>query len=564
MREKIREIWNKLYRGHENLLEDFLKFLENSKCDFRPSFEDEKVDWYKDAVIYSLYVDLFSEDIEGLTEKLSYLENLGINCIWLLPILESPMKDGGFDISDYKKIRPSLLGSGDQKIFEIFLAKAHRKNIRVIFDIALNHCSEAHPWFLKSRKDKKNPKRDFFIWSETTEKYEGARIIFKGLCESNWEYDPNTGEYYFHRFFPNQPDLNYRNPEVLVEMSKTLIYWKLKGLDGFRADAIPYIWKEDNTNCENLPQTHMVVKFFRAVLDYIQSGTLLLAEACQPPKKVVEYFGNNDECNAAYHFPVMPRIYRSLAEESNEAVKWVLSPEITPVQIPSECQWLMFLRCHDELTLEMVTPEERRIIFDYYVKDPLWSFREGEGISARLATLFGGNPKKIKLAYSIMFSLIGSPIIFYGDELGKTNDEDYYREQFEKTGIKDSRYLVRGRINWNKIEKELNDMNSFPHNIFSFIRKIIEIKRENSALGRGKLEFIDFKNDTGEEIKEVLAYYRIHEENRLLIVQNLSSKRMCGKIGEKIESKKDLFRSEIKICDEEITLDPYEYHWIKI
>ena len=474
------------------------------------------------------------------------------------------MMDAGFDISDYKKIRPSLLRFNEQKVFEVFLNEAHRRGIRVIFDIALNHCSDKHPWFEEARKNKDNSRRDYFIWNENYKKYEKARIIFKGLCKSNWEFDADSEEYYFHRFFPNQPDFNYKNPRVLLEMSKILVFWKLKGLDGFRADAIPYIWKETGTNCENLPKTHLVVKFFRAVLDYIQEGTLLLAEACQPPKRVVEYFGKNDECNAAYHFPVMPRIYRCLAEESNEAIKWVLSPEVTPSEIPIDCQWLMFLRCHDELTLEMVTPQERKFIFDYYVKNPLWSFREGEGISARLATLFDENPKRIKLAFSIMFSLLGSPIIFYGDELGKINDEEYYIEQLKKTGIKDSRYLVRGRINWEEVQKNLSNYKTLSYEIFSFLQSVIKIKKENEVLGRGELKFTLFSNDVGEEINEVLAYYRIYGVNKILVLQNLSNEIAVGKLSEEIFRKKDLFSNVIEFHNKNIVLKPYDFYWIKI
>ncbi len=481
MKERLINLWNQLYSNmyDENTLssygfDEFIEFLSQARKNYRPFFTDQKKDWYKDALVYSLYVDLFNRDIKGLIDKLDYLDGLGVNCIWLLPILESPMKDAGFDISDYNKIRDSLTGT-DDKIFDKFIEEAHKRGIRVIFDIALNHCSIEHHWFKEAVENKNSRKRDYFIWSDSDEKYAQARIIFKGLCKSNWEWEEKTSQYYFHRFFSIQPDLNYHNPEVLLEMTTTLVNWKLRGLDGFRADAIPYIWKEEGTICENLPKTHTVVKFFRAALDYLQEDSLLLAEACQPPKKVVEYFGDGDECNAAYHFPVMPRIYRSLAEQSDEAIKMALSADFTPQDIPENCQWMMFLRCHDELTLEMVTPEERKTVFDFYVKDPSWNFREGEGISARLATLFDENPARIKLAYSIMFSLLGTPIVFYGDEFAKTNDVDFYKQQVELTKIKDSRYLVRGKINWSEIEEKLKGDN-LSSQIYNFMVKIISTR----------------------------------------------------------------------------------------
>jgi maltose alpha-D-glucosyltransferase/alpha-amylase len=566
----LEQLWNELYLDLYNKdsldtfgLQQFLDFLKQAKQTYTPFFNEPSLDWYKDAVVYSLYVDLFNKNIQGLIEKLDYLETLGITCLWLLPILESPMKDAGFDISDYTKIRDSLTG-GDEDVFDDFLLEAHKRGMRVIFDIALNHCSIEHPWFQEAISDKNSSKRDYFIWSDSQDKYKEARIIFKGLCTSNWEWESNTEQYYFHRFFAIQPDLNYRNPRVLLEMTKVLVNWKLRGLDGFRADAIPYIWKEEGTNCENLPKTHTVVKFFRAALDFIEEDTLLLAEACQPPKKVVEYFGDGDECNAAYHFPVMPRIYRSLAEQSNEAVQMALSPDFTPQDIPDNCQWMMFLRCHDELTLEMVTPEERKTVFDFYVKDPLWNFREGEGISARLATLFEENPKRIKLAYSIMFSLLGTPIVFYGDEFAKTNDMNFYTEQVELTKIKDSRYLVRGRINWDEVEDKLKGDN-LASDIYTFMRMIIAARKAHPVLGRGSLEFLSVKDSEGKARTQVLAYNRSMEDDReknVTIIQNLSDQQIRIIPPVTISKNMDLLGTTIKINEETLTLAPYEFLWI--
>lgn len=570
MKNRLKHLWNELYSNmyDENELSSygfdaFIEFLSQARENYRPFFTDQKKDWYKDAIVYSLYVDLFNNDIKGLIDKLGYLDGLGVTCLWLLPILESPMKDAGFDISNYTQIRESLTG-GDDEIFDRLIEEAHNRGIRVIFDIALNHCSVEHHWFKEAVENKTGPKRDYFIWSDSDQKYPQARIIFKGLCKSNWEWEEKTSQYFFHRFFSIQPDLNYHNPEVLLEMTKTLVDWKIRGIDGFRADAIPYIWKEEGTICENLPKTHTVVKFFRAALDFIQEDTLILAEACQPPKKVVEYFGNGDECNAAYHFPVMPRIYRSLAEQSDAAIKMALSADFTPRNIPDNCQWMMFLRCHDELTLEMVTPEERKTIFDFYAKDPLWNFREGEGISARLATLFNENSARIRLAYSIMFSLLGTPIVFYGDEFAKTNDTDYYKEQVEITKINDSRYLVRGKINWPEIEEKLKGEN-LSSQIYNFMVRIICVRKQNPVLGRGSLEFHDIKSPDGQKLKEILSYTRAFEdktEKAITIIQNLCDKTLEIIPPVFIEDKIDLLGNPINKAGKNIILLPYEYIWI--
>ena len=314
-------IWERLYPGISTSdLEQFLVVAEANPA----AFQNDEIQayWYKDAVVYSLYANLFTNDFAGLTQKLDYLHELGINCIWLLPVLDSPMRDAGFDISDYYQIRADLLDksgkSADQQVFRQFLAEAHKKGIRVIFDISMNHTSDEHPWFIEASKSKDNPYRNYYIWSKDTNLYQDARIIFKGIESSNWE--KKGEEYFFHRFFNFQPDLNYRNPQVLLEMCQILHFWQVAGVDGFRADATPYIWKVDGTDCENLTETHLVVKFFRAMLNYFKPGTLLLAEACQQPAKVVEYMGNGDECHAAYHFPLMPRIYKSSAMQNGKPI----------------------------------------------------------------------------------------------------------------------------------------------------------------------------------------------------------------------------------------------------
>ncbi len=519
--ELLHKYWKILYPGMStSRLDEFLsglKFLPDNKNN--GAYDD----WYKDAVVYSLYVDLFNKDFNGLIDKLDYLQDLGVSCLWLLPILDSPMRDAGFDIRNYDRIRAGLLGLDEgfakgqqEQIFGNFLHEAHNRGIKVIFDIAINHCSDEHPWFREARKLEDNPYRNYFIWSKDTSLYGEARLLFKGIEDSNWE--PNDdGWYYFHRFFSFQPDWNYKNPEVLLAMSRNLLYWQQMGVDGFRADAIPYLWKEEGTDCENLPKTHIIVKFFRALLDYVKPGTLLLAEACQKPKKVVKYLGDGDECHAAYHFPLMPMMFKAIAAENREPVVHTLSPEVTP-QIPDNTQWFTFLRVHDELSLELVyvTEEDRKFIHEHYCHKPEWDFRVGEGISARLSELMQRDPKKIVLAYSLMLTLTGTPVIYYGDELGKLNDEKYYKEQIKLTGKDDTRFLVRGRIDWETLKNELKDKESFHSVVFTTIKNMLAVRQAMKVFGRGETLFLPSQN-------AILAYVREMPGEKVLVVNNLSS-----------------------------------------
>ena len=562
--------WRKLYGESNNrLLEEFVKEIENTKKQL--NFESHKPEWYKDAVVYSLYVDLFNRDFNGLIEKLDYLQDLGVNCLWLLPILDSPMKDAGFDIRNYDKIRPELLGLPDdstsedqQQLFSGFLNEAHSRGLKVIFDIAINHTSDEHPWFVESGKSPASPYRNYYIWSRDTDLYKEARIIFEGLCESNWERDGDW--YYFHRFFEFQPDLNFRNPEVLIGMTRNFLFWLKQGVDGFRADAIPYLWKEDGTTCENHPATHIIVKFFRAVLDYVRPHTLLLAEACQKPNEVVKYFGNGDECNAGYHFPLMPQIFKSLASESKYPVENILSTKVTPV-IPESSQWFTFLRCHDELSLELVyvSEDDRKYIHDKYCRQPLWDFRLGQGVAARLSELLDRNPQKIGLAYSIMLSLPGTPIVYYGDEFGKLNDEDYYKEMIRLSGKDDTRFLVRGKINWPVVEKELQNPDSFSSKVFKQVKKLINTRNRYKCFGRGGIEWIEMIDRDGRKLSEVLAYFRMYEDEKVLVIQNLSHKSIdiAGDII-KTTIDKDLIGNKIKIENGLLRLQAFEYLWIEM
>ncbi len=514
-------LWEKLYPSEgTGKLEEFLGNLPgiNPPGDQGHNLDD----WYKDAIVYSLYVDLFSKDFNGLIRRLDYLEELGVNCLWLLPILDSPMRDAGFDIRNYDRIRAELLGLDEgfskkeqEQVFGDFLEQAHQRGIRVIFDIAINHCSDQHPWFQQALSSTDNPFREYFIWSRDPGRYGQARILFKGIEKSNWE-PAHDGWYYYHRFFSFQPDLNYRNPDVLLGMATNMLYWQSLGVDGFRADAIPYLWKEEGTNCENLENTHTVVKFFRAILDYVKPGTLMLAEACQQPAEVVKYLGNGDECHAAYHFPLMPMIYKSIAAKDSTPVKYTLSPEVTP-PLPESGQWFSFLRVHDELSLERVyvTEEDRRFIHEQYCHHPEWDFREGEGISARLAELMKKDPAKIGLAYSLMLTLTGTPVMYYGDEFGKLNDEKYYREQIKLTGKNDTRFLVRGRIDWDDLEKKLILKENFHTKVFEMISAMISARKTVTTFGRGETVFLDAQ-------KEIMAYLRKTAEETILVVNNLS------------------------------------------
>lgn len=568
--ERIRSLWGSIYgNAHQEKLESFLEYLGREKHQLMaPSLDPG---WYKDAIVYSLYVDLFNKDFRGLEERLDYLSGLGVSCLWLLPILKSPMRDAGFDISDYRRVRPELLSlpedsTADEQdeVFRSFIDSAHDKGIKVIFDIAINHTSDEHFWFRESRKSPLNPYRDFYIWNKDDRKYKEARIIFYGIEESNWKKDGD--EYYFHRFFDFQPDLNYRNPQVLIEMSGNMVFWLKRGIDGFRADAIPYLWKEEGTACENEPTTHLLVKFFRAVLDYMRPHTLLLAEACQKPMEVVRYFGDGDECNAGYHFPLMPQMFKALAAESSKPVRETLSTSVTP-EIPEGVQWFTFLRCHDELSLELVyvTEEDRRYIHESYCKKPEWDFRKGQGISARLSELMDRDPSKIALIYSIMLTLPGTPVIYYGDEFGKLNDEGYYKEMIQKTGKDDTRFLVRGKIDWQKLEKKLKDEESFESRVFDSLSNLLNTRKEHDSFGKGSINWLEAIDGEGNPLDEVLIFEREYKDEKLLIINNLSGKPITMKwpCGPDIPGA-DLLGQPIREAGGNVSLEGRGFRWIDL
>ena len=567
--DTLRELWRTLYHEEQSAAcEAFLQELQQIKQTHFAAARAIDTTWYQEAVVYSAYADFFNRDLPGLRAKLGYLQELGVTCLWLLPILESPLKDAGFDISNFEAIRADLLGlpadaanADRDRVFAEFLNDLHQRGMRLIFDIAINHTSVEHAWFQAARRTKDAAQHDFYIWSATPDRFPEARLLMKGIHDSNWAYDDVAGEYFLHRFFDIQPDLNYHHPAVLVAMTRMLINWKIKGVDGIRADAVPFLWKEDGTSCESLPQTHTIVKFFRAALDFLEPGTLFLAEACQPPQDVVTYFGDGDECQAAYHFPVMPRIYRALAEEQAEAIEMALHPNFTP-NIPPTCQWFLFLRCHDELSLEMVTPAERTFVFNYYAHDPRWNYRQGEGIAARLAELFARDLRRLRLAYSIMFTLPGTPIIYYGDEFAKANDENFYAEAITRTGYVDSRNFVRGPLDWTQIERALQQPDTLGAQLYRALQQMLRGRKAHPAFGRGSLEFVHFAAADQTVNPHILAYRRTYQQETCLVIQNLSAQAQRIELPQAERRARDLLDQPLLFEDDRLTLAPYAFYWL--
>ena len=373
--------------------------------------------WFRRAIFYEVLVRGFYDatgdgngDLRGLTEKLDYLEWLGIDCLWLLPFYSSPLKDGGYDIADFYSVHPDF---GSTEDAATLIEEAHRRGIRVIADMVMNHTSDQHPWFLESRQDRTNPKADWYVWGDDDQRWSEARIIFTDTETSNWSWDAQRGQYYWHRFFHHQPDLNYENPEVREAMLDVVFHWLGMGLDGFRLDAVPYLFERDGTNGENLPETHDYLRQLRKEVDDKFPGKVLLAEANQWPEDVVEYFGDGDECHMCFHFPLMPRMFMSLRREESTPVAEILA---RMPHIPDGCQWGIFLRNHDELTLEMVTDEERDYMYAEYARDP--RMRRNVGIRRRLFPLLDNDRRQAELLHALLFSMPGTPILYYGDEIG--------------------------------------------------------------------------------------------------------------------------------------------------
>ena len=487
--------------------------------------------WYKENILYELHVRSFSDgdgdgigDFKGLTDKLEYLERLGVGALWLLPFYPSPLRDDGYDIADYTTVHPDY---GTLADFKRFLREAHARGLKVITELVLNHTSDQHPWFQRARRAKPGSRyRDFYVWSDSTDKYQDARIIFKDFEQSNWTWDPVAQAYYWHRFYSHQPDLNFDNPAVLKALFKVVDHWFDMGVDGLRLDAVPYLIERQGTNCENLPETHDVLKKLRAHVDAKYSGKMLLAEANQWPEDAVTYFGDGDECHMAFHFPVMPRIFMSLWTEDRYPVIDIL--EQTP-DIPADCQWAIFLRNHDELTLEMVTDEERDYMYRAYASDT--KARINLGIRRRLAPLMQNNRRRMEVINFLLFSFPGTPIIYYGDELGMGDnyhlgDRNGVRTPMQWSPDRNAGFsranphslflpvVIDPEYHYEVINVETQERNQT--SLLWWMRRIIAMYKSLPALGKGRLEFV-----RGENTK-ILSFLRIHEDQRLLVLVNLS------------------------------------------
>ena len=485
--------------------------------------------WYRDAIIYELHVRAFQDsgadgigDFRGLTRRLNYLADLGVTALWLLPFYPSPLRDDGYDIADYTSVHPAY---GTVRDFRAFLRAAHERGLRVITEVVMNHTSDQHPWFVRSRKAAAGTvERDFYVWSDTSERYREARVIFKDFETSNWAYDQTTGQYYWHRFYSHQPDLNFDNPHVRRAMFDVVEFWLDIGVDGLRLDAVPYLFERRGTNCENLPETHEFLKSLRAHIDSRYQDRMLLAEANQWPEDAVSYFGDGDECNMAFHFPLMPRMFMALRMEDRFPVIDIL--EQTP-PIPDNARWALFLRNHDELTLEMVTDEERDYMYRVYAQDP--QARINLGIRRRLAPLLRNDRRVIEVINGLLFSLPGTPVIYYGDEIGMGDniylgDRNGVRTPMQWSADRNAGFsrvnpqqlylpvVVGPEYHYESLNVEAQQDN--PRSLLWWMKRLIALRKRSAALSRGTLEFLYPEN------RRILVFIRQHEDERILVVVN--------------------------------------------
>jgi maltose alpha-D-glucosyltransferase/alpha-amylase len=535
--------------------------------------------WYKDAIIYQLHVRTFCDsngdgigDFPGLMQKLDYLQELGVNAIWLLPFFPSPLRDDGYDISDYTAVHPSY---GVLEDFKMFLAAAHDRGMRIIIELVLNHTSDQHSWFQESRSSRDNAKRDWYVWRDTDDHYQGVRIIFLDTERSNWAWDPLSKSYYWHRFFSHQPDLNYDNPAVFEAMWNVMKFWLEIGVDGFRLDAVPYLVEREGTSCENLPETHAIIRELRRRVDQEYPGKMLLAEANQWPSDVCSYFGDSNEFHMAFHFPLMPRMFMSVQLEDRKPIVEIL--EQTP-QIPDSCQWCLFLRNHDELTLEMVTDIERDYMYDEYAKDK--GMRLNLGIRRRLSPMMDNDRWRIQLLNGMLMSMPGTPIIYYGDEIGM-GDNVYLGD---RNGV---RTPMQWNGGWNAgfsgadPERLYSPLISNPvygyqainvesqrrsqHSLLSWMRRIIHVRKSSRVLSRGAIEFLRPSNH------RVLAYVRQLGEEKILVVNNLSKSAQAVELDlrqYKGSVPIEMFGGNLfpRIGDLYylLTLGPYQFFWFRL
>jgi maltose alpha-D-glucosyltransferase/alpha-amylase len=539
----------------------------------------EKQPWYMNAMFYEVHIRAYRDsnadgkgDLPGLVSKLDYIQSLGVDCIWILPMYGSPLRDDGYDIADYYSIHPDY---GTIEDFKTLVDQAHRRGMRVIADLVLNHTSDQHPWFQAARSDPDSKYHDYYVWSDTDEKYSDARIIFLDSEDSNWTYDEQAGQYYWHRFYASQPDLNYDNPAVREEMLKVMSFWLDLGIDGFRADAVPYLIEREDTNCENLPETHKILKSIRSYLDANYEDKILLAEANQWPKDVRPYFGDGDEFNMGFHFPVMPRIFMAIRRGDATPIRWIMSQ--TP-DIPENAQWCTFLRNHDELTLEMVTEDERQWMWSAYAPEP--RMRLNLGIRRRLAPLLDNDYRKIMLANALLYSLPGAPIIYYGDEIGMGDniwlpDRNGVRTPMQwddslnagfSNAPPESLYepvIDKGAYSYKVVNVAAEEQN--PQSLLNQMRHLVQVRKDHPILATGEYEFWN------EDQNKVLTIHRFTDEEHIICLLNLTGTEqktdldLSSWIGMDVS---DLLTGEASPPVTEgaypITLGPWDYRWLSL
>jgi maltose alpha-D-glucosyltransferase/alpha-amylase len=535
--------------------------------------------WYKDAVFYELHVKAYSDgdgdgvgDFPGLIGRLDYLRGLGVSCLWLLPMYPSPFRDDGYDISDYCAIHPAY---GTLDDFRRFLGAAHERGLRVVTELVLNHTSDQHPWFKEARSARDSPRRDFYVWSDSDDRYRDARVIFRDTELSNWAWDPISKAYYWHRFFSHQPDLNFDNPEVREEIWRVMRFWLELGVDGFRVDAVPYLVEREGSSCENLPETHAVMRELRRRMDAEFPGRLLLAEANMWPEEVRPYFAAGDEFHMAFHFPLMPRMFMALRLEDRKPIVEIV--ERTPA-IPDSCQWGLFLRNHDELTLEMVTDAERDYMYGEYARDPV--ARINLGIRRRLATLLEGDRRRIELMKALLFSLPGSPVLYYGDEIGMGDnvylgDRNGVRTPMQWSGgwnagfsTADPERLYQPLISnpvYGYQAVNVESQRRQDNSLLNWTRRLIEVRRSSRVFSRGAIEFLKPANH------RVLAYVRRLDAEQVLVVNNLSAtaqaveldlRPLAGAIPIEMFGRSVFPR--IRERPYVMTLGPYDFFWFRL
>jgi maltose alpha-D-glucosyltransferase/alpha-amylase len=532
--------------------------------------------WYQKAVFYEMYIRAYHDsngdgngDFRGAIKKLDYVKSLGVDCIWILPMYPSPLRDDGYDIAGYEGIHPDY---GTLDDFQAFLDAAHERGLRVITDLVMNHTSDQHPWFQAARSDPESLYHDFYVWSETGQEYGDARIIFLDYEPSNWTYDEKAGKYFWHRFYSTQPDLNYDNPAVQKEILRIMRFWLDMGIDGFRADAVPYLYEREGTNCENLPQTHAFLKEVRRVINEEYPDRVIIAEANQWPEDVLPYFGDGDEFHMCFHFPVMPRLYMALKQADKRPILDILAR--TP-DIPAGAQWLTFLRNHDELTLEMVTPEEREWMWATYAPEP--RMRLNLGIRRRLTPLLDGQKRRWLLMNALLLSLPGTPIIYYGDEIGMGDniwlpDRHGCRTPMQWSAAKNGGFSEADETYFPANSDEIYGYQRVnvaaqeedPDSLLWATRFLLQARKKQPSLQQGQMENLPIDNPA------VLAFWRLHEGDRLLCLYNLSYQQqsvildMSPYRGQEIV---DLLASEEKLLIGDMPLvkilAPYASHWLR-